>query len=108
MGPHFKMMISVLYLFTNNAVAHRLPAEQQPRELDHRAQVRLLRRGGDGVLRVVPQDAQPQAQQPHHTLLLQRGMRLTEEDTRGSLSKSTNELARLTKQYRVVAARAAE
>ncbi len=51
----------------------RLPAVQQPRERHHRAQVRLLRRGGDGLLHLLPQDALLQTEQAHHTLLLQRG-----------------------------------
>ena len=51
----------------------RLSPVQQPRERHHRAQVRLLRRGGDGLLHLLPQDALLQAQQAHHTLLLQRG-----------------------------------
>ena len=54
----------------------RLPVVEQPRQLDHRAQVRLLRRGGDGLLHLLPQDPLLQTQQAHHPLLLQRGKHL--------------------------------
>ena len=52
----------------------RLSVVQQPRERHHRSQVRLLGRGGDGLLHQLPQDAQLQAKQAHHSLLLQRGI----------------------------------
>ena len=65
----------ILYLKSINRsiLSIRLPPVQQPRERHHRAPLRLLRRGGHGLLHQLPQDAIFQAQQAHHSLLLQRG-----------------------------------
>ena len=65
--------------FQNN---FRLFVVQQPRQLHHRSQVRLLRRGGHGLLHLIPQDPLLQAEQAHHSLLLQRGKTLFNDLTR--------------------------
>lgn len=70
--------IFVYYLFVfffNNYVITLLPRlspQQQPRQLDNRAQIRFLRRGRHGLLYSLPENAQPQTQPAHHSLLLQR------------------------------------
>ena len=53
---------------------HLLSPLQQPRQLHHCSQVRLLRRGGHGLLHFILENSLISTQQTHHTFLLQRGM----------------------------------
>lgn len=51
----------------------RLPSQQQPRQLHHCPQVWLLRRGGHGLLHLLPQDSVAKTQRSYGSLFLQRG-----------------------------------